>query len=83
MDHQIRAGRTAEAGGKILINYTDYSDYGQEVLQLAAEIAELMDPEKDYTKKEVVTRLNRVKNWAYILKRNVIAEPVDSSYWGP
>lgn len=66
-----------------MINYTDYSDYGQKVLQLAAEVAELMDPEKDYTKKEVVTHLNKIKNWAYNLKRDVIAEPADSSYWRP
>ena len=64
-----------------MITYTEESDYGQAVQQLMGEIAELMDTEKEYSKKEILSHLNKIKNWSYNLKRDVIAIPADDSFW--
>ena len=46
------------------IRFDEDTIYGQDLLVLAAEVAELMDPDKLYSKTEIYQHLYRMKNWA-------------------
>lgn len=64
-----------------MIEYNEDTYYGQAILNLLGEVAELQDPNKPYTKKEVLTHLRCIKNWAFDLERRVRYEPADSQYF--
>lgn len=63
------------------IIYADETDYGQDVLQLVGEISSLMDQDKEYTKKEIMAALRRVKNWSYSLERKIVSTPFNDEYF--
>lgn len=63
------------------ITYTEETDYGQDVLQLAGEIASLMEPEGEYTKRQIMIALRKIKNWSYSLERKVVSTPFEDEYF--
>lgn len=65
------------------IMYADDSDYGQQILQIMAELAELMDEEKLYTKNEICSRLRKIKNWSYNLVGMVQETPATDDFYNP
>lgn len=65
------------------IIYDDESDYGQQILQIMAELASLMDEDKLYTKTEICSTLTKVKNYAYNLKDMVRNTPATDDFYNP
>ena len=63
------------------ITYAEETDYGQEVLQLVGEISSLMDTDHEYTKREIMVALRKIKNWSYSLERRVVSTPFDDPYF--
>ena len=65
------------------IMYADDSDYGQDILQIMGELAMLMEEDKLYTKNEICSHLNKIKNWAYNLKQRVMDTLAGDDYFNP
>ena len=65
------------------IIYDENSDYGQQILQIMAELAILMDEDKLYTKTEICSILTKVKNYAYNLKDMVRNIPAVDDFYNP
>lgn len=63
------------------IIYDEESDYGQQILQIMAELASLMDEDKLYTKTEICSILIKVKNYAYNLKDKVRNTPAVDDFF--
>ena len=63
------------------IIFADETDYGQDVLQLVGEISSLMDADKEYTKREIMIALRKIKNWSYSLERRIVSTPFDDVYF--
>lgn len=65
------------------ILYADESDYGQQILQILAELASLMEEEKLYTKTQIVSILSRIQNYAFNLKDIVRKIPAVDGFYNP
>lgn len=63
------------------IKYSEETDYGQDVLQLVGEISSLMDLDKEYTKKEILEALRKIKNWSSSVERKVRFTQFEDDYF--